>query len=108
MLFKEKSMNTIEIRRLIRKMLAEEIHRCATNFILREEALMNAKPHQHTDDTKPEVIGDPVEDVDLNLYFDDTGSDEDISAAVGVKAGSEKKSTGVTAGQKESKFDSKK
>lgn len=51
--------------------------------------------------------GDPVDDVKMNQQPSKGGSDEKASTAVGVKAGSAKGGSGVTAGQAKANFTSK-
>jgi hypothetical protein len=86
-----------KLRQHIRKVLNEEIN----NYLDKEEET-NTK--QLADTSKPQLIGDPIEDVELNQLADDLGSDGDIAPAVAVKAGPVKGGNDFTAGQPQPQF----
>jgi hypothetical protein len=85
-----------KLRQHIRKVLNEEIN----NYLDKEE---ETNTRQLEDNSKPELIGDPL-DVELNQLADELGSDGDIAPAVAVKAGSVKGGNDFTTGQQQPQF----
>jgi hypothetical protein len=106
---RQKIMNDA-LRKYLRRLVLEEISSQEKNDGLTPiegKALVDPKPKQLKDTSKPEVVGDPVEDVELNTMVDDAGSDEKAATAVAVKPGATKGGNGPTAGQANPKFTSK-
>lgn len=94
-------------------LLKEELRRMrelAGIVSLNEDAppLVDEKPKPSADSSKPQLIGDPLTDVELNTMVDETGSDGKIAAATEVKAGPDQGGNDYSAGQHKPNFTSKK
>ena len=88
-----------QLRKHIRKVLEEEVN----NFLDKEETATN----QLRDASKPELIGDPMFDVEMNQMADELGSDEANAPTVAVVAGATKNGNGPTSGQRQANFKDK-
>ncbi len=105
-------MNELEFKKPLRRMVLEEIRNIdlpvITESSLREAApLVDLNPKKLKDRSKAQLVGDPLEDVELNQMVNDAGSDEKAATTVGVTAGAKKGGTRPTAGQPNPKFKSK-
>ncbi len=93
-------MTTNEFRQYIRKVLNEEVN----NFLEKEEATST----KHLDDnSKGQVLGDPLIDVKMNQMANELGSDGKNAPTVSVTAGSEKGGNGPEVGQRQANFKDK-
>lgn len=93
-------MTEEKLRIHIRNVLNETVN----NFLDKEEA---TKTKQIGDNTKSQVLGDPLTDVELNQNADELGSDGKNAPTVSVKPGSTKGGNGPTAGQSTAVFNDK-
>ena len=89
-----------QLRKHIRKVLEEEVN----NFLDKEDATATK---QLTNTSKPQELGDPISDVDMNQMADDQGSDEANAPTVAVTAGGIKGGSAPTAGQRKASFKDK-
>jgi hypothetical protein len=89
-----------EIRTLIRKVLNEEVN----NFLDKEE---ETATKQLKDNSKSQVLGDPLIDVKMNQMANELGSDGNNAPTVAVTSGSEKGGNGPEVGQRQANFKDK-
>lgn len=88
------------LRKYIRSVLEESVN----NFLDKEEA---TETNQLKDDSKPEVLGDPLFDIELNQMADNLGSDGDNLPTVSVVVGKIKGGNKPNAGQHQAVFSDK-
>jgi hypothetical protein len=94
-------MSEQQLRRQIRQLLSETVN----NFLDKEEETSTKKLTNPS--PKPQVLGDPISDVEMNQLADEQGSDGTNAPTVAVKAGSTKSGTDFTAGKHKSSFQDK-
>jgi hypothetical protein len=99
-LFMRKPMITEQqIRQRIRQILEEVVN----NFL---ESQPETKTRQLKDNSKPEELGDPISDIEMNQRANETGSDS-TSPTVSVKPGATQNGSDFTTGQKKANFSDK-
>ena len=91
-----------QLREHIRKFLAESTE--INNFLDKEAA---TETKQLADNSKPQELGDPLFDVEMNQMADQLGSDEANAPTVAVIAGGTKGGNGPTTGQHQANFTGK-
>ncbi len=95
-------MTLNEFKQLIREEAIKAI-----KSINEEAPLVNPKPVNLKDNSKQEVLGDPLEDVKLNTMIGKASADKNIVKAVGVKPGSKNGGNCPTTGQAKPYFTKK-
>lgn len=93
-------MTKIEFRKYIRKVLNEEVN----NFLDKEK---ETATKQLANNSKSQVIGDPLTDVKMNQMADELGSDEQNAPTVAVTPGATKGGQGHETGQRQANFSAK-
>lgn len=89
-----------KLRSHIRNLLNEMVN----NFLEKEK---ETTTKQLKDDSKSQVIGDPISDVSMNQMVNELGSDGKNAPTVSVKAGATKGGSNFNAGQHQANFSNK-